>query len=130
MGAILLFPAEGNAAEFRRNRWVSVTGGRTQEVRESAGGWLKMAYPPVRRAVEVIRAWQQASLTAAEGRLVMDPDVMAGVPVVRNTRIPAYVILDCLAESDSASTVASKFPSLAVEDVHAVLAYAAGLTGG
>jgi uncharacterized protein (DUF433 family) len=56
-------------------------------------------------------------------RISCDPEVMAGKPVVRGTRIPVERVLAHLAET-SMQDLFEAFPELTVEDVRACLAYA------
>jgi len=57
-------------------------------------------------------------------RIVIDPKVCHGQPVVRGTRTPVTVILDCLAGGDSFEAVQQAY-SITVEDIRACLAFAA-----
>ena len=57
------------------------------------------------------------------GRITRDPDIMAGKPVVRGTRIPVERVLAHLEENDRADLFVA-FPELHEEDVRACLAYA------
>ena len=56
-------------------------------------------------------------------RIVQDPEIMVGKPVVRGTRIPVERVLRHLEENDRADLFAA-FPELTEEDVRACLAYA------
>lgn len=58
-----------------------------------------------------------------QSRIVVDPEVMAGKPVVRGTRIPVERVLKHLEENDRADLFAA-FPELTEEDVRASIAYA------
>jgi len=60
-------------------------------------------------------------------RVVIDPAVAGGKPCIRGTRIYVAVILDGLAEGMTAEELLDHYPSLALEDVHAALAYGAAL---
>lgn len=57
-------------------------------------------------------------------RIVSDPNVMVGKPVVRGTRIPVARILAHLANNPDLSDLIQAYPELTVEDVKAVLSYA------
>jgi len=130
VGANPLSLADSSTTGFPTTLRVVPAGVRASEGGGPAVAWSGVAYKGLRREIEVVREWQKTALPAAEGRVVIDPNVMDGVPVVANTRIPAHVVLDCLADGDGVSAVAARFPALTTEDVYAVLAYAAGLTGG
>lgn len=56
-------------------------------------------------------------------RIVSNPQVMAGKPVIRGTRIPVERVLRHLEENDRVDLFAA-FPELTEEDVRASLAYA------
>ncbi len=58
-------------------------------------------------------------------RIVRDPAIGAGQPVVRGTRVLVRVILGYLAHGETTTTILEEFPSLAEEDVRAVIAFAA-----
>ncbi|HEU0010237.1 MAG TPA: DUF433 domain-containing protein [Verrucomicrobiae bacterium] len=57
-------------------------------------------------------------------RVVVNPDVCNGKPVVRGTRITVQTVLEFLAAGDSAEDVLEEYPSLTREDVQACLDYA------
>ena len=61
--------------------------------------------------------------------IVADPDTMSGVPVVRGTRVPVYVILEHLEASRSIEEIRLDYPSLTVESIRAAIHYAAELCG-
>ena len=60
-------------------------------------------------------------------RVTTDPNVCAGKPCIRGTRIYIAIILDALAEGLSPEQVIDHYPSLGVYDVRAAVAYAAEL---
>lgn len=62
--------------------------------------------------------------TGEVGRVARDPEIMAGVPCVRGTRIPITTILRHLAETDPVRVLAD-FPQVTRDDLAAVLLYAA-----
>ncbi|MEO7521146.1 MAG: DUF433 domain-containing protein [Gemmatimonas sp.] len=57
----------------------------------------------------------------------IDAERMHGVPCLRGTRVPVYVVLDNLAAGESAATILDQYPSLRPEHIQAALAYAAEL---
>ncbi len=63
-------------------------------------------------------------------RIVVDPAIMVGKPVVKGTRIPVYVVLRHLAQNPNLKDLYEAYPRLTEEDVKACLAYAAGLVEG
>lgn len=64
------------------------------------------------------------------GRIVVDPRVMAGKPVVRGTRIPVELVLKRLAQDLDLQTIFEAYPRLTPEDVKACIAYAGALVRG
>jgi uncharacterized protein (DUF433 family) len=57
-------------------------------------------------------------------RIVMNPHVLGGKPVVKDTRIPVSLILNLLAYGYSVERVTEAYPILTEADVRAALAYA------
>jgi uncharacterized protein (DUF433 family) len=57
-------------------------------------------------------------------RIEVDPDVKAGKPVVKGTRIPVYIVLDMLGDGADIGDVLEAYPDLEAEDVKACLRYA------
>ena len=58
---------------------------------------------------------------------MVDPEVLAGKPVIRGTRLAVEFILDLLAAGQSEGAIMANYPGLAHEDVLACLAYASHL---
>lgn len=59
-----------------------------------------------------------------QDRIVQDPKVMVGKPVVRGTRIPVELVLQHLEENPDLEDLFAAFPRLTLADVKACLAYA------
>jgi uncharacterized protein (DUF433 family) len=57
-------------------------------------------------------------------RIMRDPEIMAGKPVVKGTRIPVETVLAYLARNPSLDDLFADYPRLTLEDVQACLAYA------
>ncbi len=57
-------------------------------------------------------------------RIVVDPEIMAGKPVVRGTRIPVELVLKRLAQDLNFQTIFESYPRLTLEDVRACLEFA------
>jgi uncharacterized protein (DUF433 family) len=60
-------------------------------------------------------------------RIVVDPAVMVGKPVIRGTRIPVELIVRMLAQGVSDVEIRREYPRLEAEDLLAALAYAASV---
>ena len=58
-------------------------------------------------------------------RIVINPQIMVGKPVVRGTRIPVELIVRMLAQGISENEILSEYPRLQQEDIRAALGYAA-----
>ena len=56
--------------------------------------------------------------------ITTDPEILAGKPVVRDTRIPVGVVLDYLANNPNFDDLFADYPRLTREDVRACLAFA------
>ena len=61
---------------------------------------------------------------AYQERIVRDPDVLAGKPVVKGTRIPVELALAKLAANPDVQDLFVDYPRLTIDDVKACLAYA------
>ena len=59
-----------------------------------------------------------------EDRIVMDPEIMVGKPVVKGTRIPVKLVLAHLAENLDLQDLFEAYPELTIDDVKACLQYA------
>ena len=60
-------------------------------------------------------------------RIVVDADILAGKPVVRNTRIAVELILELLAAGQSENDIPANYPGLTREDILACISYASYL---
>ena len=60
-----------------------------------------------------------------EQRIMINPKVMVGKPVIRGTRIPVELIVRMLAQGISESEILREYPRLQPDDIRAALAYAA-----
>ena len=57
-------------------------------------------------------------------RIVQDPKIMVGKPVIRGTRITVERIIDHLATTPDFDDLFAAYPRLTMEDVQAALAFA------
>lgn len=60
-----------------------------------------------------------------DSRIEIDPSVMLGKPVIRNTRIPVELLLRKLSEGATVRELLDAYPRLTEDDIRACLAYAA-----
>jgi len=68
-----------------------------------------------------------ASKHLVSERIVVDPQILCGKPVIKGTRIPVYLILDLLAAGYSIQRILEAYPSLTGDDIVAALAFAGSL---
>ena len=62
-------------------------------------------------------------------RIITDPKILVGKPVVKGTRIPVELVLAHLAENPDLEDLFAAYPRLTVDDVKGCLAYARRLVG-
>ena len=60
-------------------------------------------------------------------RIVVDPKVLTGKPVVRGTRISVELVVDLLAAGWSHTRILTSYPHLSEEDIRACLSHASEL---
>jgi uncharacterized protein (DUF433 family) len=63
-------------------------------------------------------------LEEIDDRIVIDPDVMVGKPVIKGTRIPVYLIVEFIANGMTEEEILKEYPQLRKEDIKAALLYA------
>jgi uncharacterized protein (DUF433 family) len=57
-------------------------------------------------------------------RIVVDPDILVGKPIVKGTRISVELIIDLLARGYTKEQILDQYDHLTPEDIQACLAYA------
>ena len=62
--------------------------------------------------------------TVAQDRIVLDPAVLAGKPVIRGTRLSVAFVIGLLADGWNEADILANYRRLSHEDVLACLAYA------
>ena len=60
-------------------------------------------------------------------RIVVDPEILTGKPVIRGTRVAVELVLELLAASQSEQEILANYPGLTKEDLLACLSYASYL---
>ena len=60
-------------------------------------------------------------------RIHVDPEILAGKPVIRGTRLAVELVLELLAAGQSESELLADYPGLTREDILACLSYASYL---
>jgi uncharacterized protein (DUF433 family) len=60
-------------------------------------------------------------------RIIIDPEILVGKPVVRGTRLAVEFIIDLLAHGWKEEEILQNYPGLTREDIQACLAYASAV---
>jgi len=63
-------------------------------------------------------------------RIVVNPEILVGKPVVKGTRIPVELVLERLEEDTDTKLLFEDYPQLTDEDIKACLWYAKELVKG
>lgn len=71
----------------------------------------------------------QRAARETQPRIVTDPEILAGKPTVRGTRIPVSIVLEYLANNPNFDDLFADYPRLTTDDVKACLAYAGSIVG-
>jgi len=58
-------------------------------------------------------------------RIIRDPQICGGEPIIKGTRVTLRTVLASLAEGDAPEDIINDFPTLTIQDVTAVIAFAA-----
>jgi uncharacterized protein (DUF433 family) len=97
-----------------RNIWSGLRAApRTRQFCSSTGfGWVRLS----------------SAQTWLSERIVFDPAVCHGKPVVRGTRIPVANVVGAMAVAKSIAEILADYPSLTEADVRACLEFASRLT--
>jgi len=56
-------------------------------------------------------------------RIIIDPEIMAGKPVIRGTRIPVDLLIKLVAQGLSLEEIIKDYPHITKEDIQAALLY-------
>ncbi len=59
-----------------------------------------------------------------EERIIIDPGMLVGKPVIKGTRLAVEFIVDLLAQGWSEAEILKNYPGITVDDIHACLGYA------
>jgi uncharacterized protein (DUF433 family) len=63
-------------------------------------------------------------------RIIVDPRIMVGKPVIRGTRIPVDAIIHRIAQGETIEEIVENYPKITRQDVKAALEYAERLVRG
>lgn len=59
-----------------------------------------------------------------QDRIVIDPDILVGKPVIKGTRIAVEFVIELMAQGWSEEDILHNYPKLSSDDIHACLNYA------
>lgn len=62
-----------------------------------------------------------------QSRIIIDPEILVGKPVVKGTRLAVGFIVDLLAQGWSEAQILDNYPDLTAADIRACLAYASAV---
>jgi uncharacterized protein (DUF433 family) len=60
-------------------------------------------------------------------RIIVDPDILVGKPVIKGTRLAVEFIIDLLAQGWSEAEILRNYPGLTRADIQACLSYASAV---
>ncbi len=63
-------------------------------------------------------------MTEVMDRIIIDPEILCGKPVIKGTRIPVYLIIELLNNGLTEDEVLYEYLTLKPEDIKAALFYA------
>ena len=77
---------------------------------------------------EYVKQKERVDVLAQQDKLLsmieINPEIMDGLPCVRGTRVPVYVILELLQEGHSFETIQKEHPNLSKDKIKAALHFA------
>jgi uncharacterized protein (DUF433 family) len=62
-----------------------------------------------------------------EDRIILDPGILVGKPVIKGTRLAVEFLVDLLAEGWTHEQILKNYPQLTAEDIQASLHYASAV---
>jgi uncharacterized protein (DUF433 family) len=71
-----------------------------------------------------------SKIMARSKRIVVDPKIMVGKPVIKGTRIPVVTIIHRIAEGSTMEEIIQDYPKITKKDIKAVLEYAESVMRG
>jgi len=66
-------------------------------------------------------------LSTTQARIVLDPEVLLGKPVIRGTRLAVEFVIGLLADGWTEQDILANYPGITHDDISACLAYARDL---
>jgi len=68
--------------------------------------------------------WNWSTTVDWQDRIIVDPKILVGKPIIKGTRIAVEFLLELFAEGWNLDEILKNYPQLTVDDVHAALHYA------
>ncbi|MBI2739542.1 MAG: DUF433 domain-containing protein [Rhodospirillales bacterium] len=68
--------------------------------------------------------------TLVQDRIVLDPAILAGKPVIRGTRLSVEFVIGLLADGWTEQEIFGNYPGISADDIRACLAYARDMLKG
>ena len=62
-----------------------------------------------------------------QDRIVIDPSVLAGKPIIRGTRLAVEFVIELLAQGWDEAEIIANYPGIARDDIQACLSYASAI---
>lgn len=62
-----------------------------------------------------------------EGRIIIDPEILCGKPIIRGTRLAVEFVVDLLAQGWTETDILKNYPGITRDDILACLAYASAI---
>ncbi len=59
-----------------------------------------------------------------QARIILNPDILVGKPIIKGTRLAVEFIIDLLAQGWSTDEILRNYPGMTLEDIQACLSYA------
>ena len=82
-----------------------------------------------KKAHKTIKDLNQSNKNMEE-RIVVNPKIMVGKPIIKGTRIPVDAILKRLADGMSIRDILEEYPNITEEDIRAALTYVSEVIAG
>ncbi|MGL5080659.1 MAG: DUF433 domain-containing protein [Microcoleaceae cyanobacterium] len=60
-------------------------------------------------------------------RIILNPDILVGKPIIRGTRLAVEFIIDLLAQGWSTDEILRNYPGISLKDIQACLSYASAM---
>lgn len=83
---------------------------------------------PLVFAKDETKSYNMMRMKTYRDRIVVDPNILIGKPVIKGTRIPVYLIVNLVTQGKSYDYILKDYPDLTKDDITVALQYAADST--